>query len=282
MKFTHILQAIRANLRLGWDMEGNWAPPLVYLFVSLATPAASVLMLVFMYLVILGDSGDKLFLAFLMTGSAVFIFVRFILQGASWAVIEDREHYKILRYIYIAPVPFPAQIFGRVLSKLLVATVGATLTFFAAGIFLKVPFRPDGVQWFLIIEAMAGGILGLLALGWILASMMLLIDRMGWVWAEGVNGLLFLMSGAIIPLPVLPAPIAFIGKALPITYWAEIWRIAFFGEATALSLPGVGTTTLLGRLWLLSVFWLACAMIWHRFADRYARQTGMIEKETFY
>jgi len=113
MPLSPILRAVRANLKLGWDIEGNWAPAWAYLFIALATPAAGVLMLVFIYLVVMGAAGEKVFLAYLMGGASVFVFVRLVLSAAGWAVIEDREHYKTLRYIYIAPSPFAAVPPGR-------------------------------------------------------------------------------------------------------------------------------------------------------------------------
>ena len=195
MTTTHIIKAIRANIKLGWDQEGNWAPPLVYLLFALIAPVAGVLMLVFMYLVILGESREIGFLAFFLTGAAVFMYVRLILQGACFAVVEDREHYRMLRYMYIAPVPFPVQILGRIMVKLVIGTVGVLVTFLAGSLILDVPFRPDGIDWVGVAGGLFIGLLGAMAIGWMLSSMMLLVDRMGILaglyaigWAAYVGG----------------------------------------------------------------------------------------------
>jgi len=280
--FSKLFQAYKANVILGWKMDGNWAPPWVYLFIALLGPAASVLILVFMYLVILGDSSETNFIAFMMAGSGVFVFVRFVLQGCGWAVVEDREHYKILRYIYIAPTPFIVQILGRSTGKTFIATVGAGLTILAGYLFLDIPFRPEGIDWLMFLGSAIVGLIGCFALGWILTGVMLLVDRMGWVMVEGVAGLLFLLSGAVIPLGTLPVFLANIGKILPITYWAELWRYALYGPGAALSLPGMKIPEIWQGLIITSVVTLILSFVWHSFADKIARKWGRIEAETFY
>lgn len=282
MNLNSVFRAFRANARLGWDLEGNWAPPVVYVLFALIPPVSSVLMLVFMYLVVMGGGGDKSFLAFLLTGAAAFMFVRLLLAGAGMVVVEDREHYRMFRYIYSSPVPFPAQVFGRVAPKIIIALVGAALTFAAGAWMLNVPLRPDGVDWAVMIGSLVVAIVGMGAVGWMLASFMLLIDRMGWMLAEGIAGLLFLITGAVIPLSLLPAPVAAIGKALPITYWMDLWRLAVYGTGSRLARPELTQVQLWVGLTITTVVWAVLAVIWHNLADRLARKWGKIEQETFY
>lgn len=278
---SEVFRAIRANARLGWNIEGNWAPPVLYLAFALIAPVSAMLMLVFMYLVILGDSSDKSFLAFLLTGSTVFMYMRLILQGACFAVVEDREHFRILRYIYIAPVPFPAQVFGRVAVKLLIGTVGVLITLTAGRFILHIPFSND-INWLGVFGGLVIGLTGAAAISWMLASLMLLIDRMGWMWAEGFAGLLFLVSGAVIPFKELPGIFAYIGKILPVTYWAEVWRHSFFGGNTIFSLPDLGIGEAVWMMSITSVIWLVIAIFFHRLCDMLARRWARIERETFY
>ena len=282
MQLSPILQAIRANLKLGWSIEGNWAPAWAYLFIALATPAAGVLMLVFIYLVVMGATGEKVFLAYLMGGAAVFVFVRLVLAAAGWSVIEDREHYKTLRYLYIAPSPYAVQLIGRIGFKSAIAVFGAALTILAGWLLLAIPFRPGGILWLEFILGFGVGWVGMVSMGWLLAAAMLLVDRMGWVWAEGFSGLLFLLTGMVIPLSVLPAPLAWVGRQLPVTYWAELWRHTLYGPATALSLPGMTMGEIWLRLIISTLIWMAAAAAGLKLADHFARRWGRIETETFY
>lgn len=205
-----------------------------------------------------------------------------MLQGCGLAVVEDREHYRILRYIYISPVPFAVQLFGRSAPKAGIATVGAGFTILAGYLFLDIPFNPAGIDWGMLLDSFVLGLIGCLMIGWILAGVMLLIDRMGWVMVEGFAGGLFLLSGAIIPLPVLPGFLSEIGKVMPLTYWAELTRLALYGQNAALSLPGVAASSLWMMLLLTTSIITAVAFLWSRTADRLARSRGRIEAETFY
>ncbi len=277
----HLYRTFLANMKLAWDQEGNWAPPLAYLAFALLAPIAGVMMLIFMYLVVMGESTEREFLAFLISGAAMFLFVRLMLTGAGNAVVEDREHYKILRYVYIAPVPFVVQIAGRTAVKFGIALVGAVLTVAACNLIMDIQFRAEGILWGRLFGSMSLGLIGVSLIGWMLASTMLLVDRMGWIWAEGLSGLMFLASGAIIPLALLPTPIVWFGKTLPMTYWIDLWRTALY-DNVILAQPKVST----GNLWLwllVSVFaWTLFASLWSIFCHYYAREYGMIEKETFY
>jgi len=282
MKYIHSLRAFRAHAKLGWDLEGNWAPAWLYVIFALIPPIFGVLMLVFMYLVIMGKTGDPNYLAFLLTGAAGFLFVRLLLAGAGMVVVEDREHYKTFRYIYSAPVSFPFQVFGRVAPKVVIAIIGSAATIAAGALFLGVKLRPDGINWVVLLGSLVFGMIGMGAMGWMLASLMLLIDRMGWLLAEGITSLLYLLTGAIFPLSVLPAPIAAIGKAVPITYWIELWRIALYGASCKRGYPEASDSTLWIGLIVTAVIWSVIAVFWHRIADGWARKWGKIEMETFY
>jgi len=279
---SQILRAVRANMKLGWDQEGNWTHPLLYLLFALVTPIAGVLMFVFMYRVIMGGSTDLSYLRFLLAGSSVFIYIRLVLQGAGFAVVEDREHYRVFRYIYIAPAPFPAQIIGRTAVKLVISTLGAALTLAAGVLLLKVSMNPIGIHWSALLCSLVVGLIGIMAIGWILASIMLLIDRMGWVWAEGLAGLMLLATGAVIPFRALPEYMTGIGKILPTTYWIEIWRYALYGAQTQFSLPQLSQSELWKGLLISSSIWTAVSILWYKTADYLARRWGRIERETFY
>ena len=282
MTIRHFIQAIKTNAKLGWDQEGNWAPPLLYLLFALIAPISGVLMLVFMYLVVKKDTSDPSFLAFLLAGSAMFLYIRTIFSGSGYAVIDDREHYKILRYTYIVPVPFPIQIVGRVSVKLMISIVGMIATISVGKIFLGIPFRPDGILWGQFAGSLGLGLIGLYGMGWMLASVMLLLDRMGWVWAEGVSGILFLAGGAIIPLSMLPWPMVWLGKILPMTYWADLWRISLYGDLPVLPQPNLSVPQLWTWLITLTIIWFVVSLIWYSICDRLARKLGRIELESFY
>jgi len=166
--------------------------------------------------------------------------------------------------------------------KLLIATTGVLLTFAAGRYIMGIQFRPDGIQWGLLLLSTIAGLIGAIAIGWLLAGSMLVVDRMGWIWAEGFSGLLFMLSGAVIPLSVLPEWLRWVGLVLPISYWAEAWRIALFGDAVVKALPAMDVSQLWIGLIGTTAVWSGLALGWYHLCDRIASRWGRIDTTTFY
>ncbi|MFN3820753.1 MAG: ABC transporter permease [bacterium] len=278
----HLYQVIRWGAKLGWDLEGNWLPAWGFLLFSLIAPIAGVLMVVFMYRVVSGGALSGEFSCFLLPGMVGFLFIRQILTYSGYVVIEDREHYRLLRYTYIVPFPLGIQVLARVLPRYAISTAGAVVVLGIGGWAMGVRLDLKAVDWGSSIAALVVALVAIQALGWILASLMLLIDRMGWVFAEGISGVLFLASGAAFPLTILPQGLQQLGYILPITYWLDIWRVAFFGTNSLRTFPHIATHQLWTLFLLTTLIWVVIAFLWGQMANRWARRWGRIERETFY
>lgn len=281
-RLTHTWQVLRWGAKLGWDLEGNWLPFAGYLLFSLISPIAGVFMVVFMYRVVSGGEINPQYAQFLLPGMVGFLYIRQILTYSGYVVIEDREHYRLLRYTYIVPFPLGIQVLARVLPRYLISTVGAGVVLGLGSILMNCPLRVQEIDWNGVIVSLLVAMVAIQSIGWMLAALMLLIDRMGWVFAEGISGIMFLVTGAAFPLSVLPYWLKWVGYILPITYWLDIWRISLFGESSLRSLE----TLNLHQLWLLfgvtTAAWLGAAIGWGKVADRWARRWGRVERETFY
>src|SRR5438067_6988984 len=127
------LSAWRENLRtfriaawLGWQIESNWADPLVFFIFAVLRPMATALILVVMYQVIAGgqraDAFDYLFIS-----NAFFVLVVQVMVGLSWTIVDDRENYKMLKYIYTSPARKFAYLIGRSVAKVLIGLFTTTL-----------------------------------------------------------------------------------------------------------------------------------------------------------
>ena len=93
------LRAFVTAAWLGWQIESNWARPFLFAVYVIARPLSSVMILVIMYSVITnGATGEPIF-AFIYFGNALYILVNSVVTGVSWAVIEDREHYRVAKQI---------------------------------------------------------------------------------------------------------------------------------------------------------------------------------------
>src|SRR5947207_8426688 len=88
------LRTFRIASWLGWQIESNWADPLVFFIFAILRPMAAALILLVMYEVIAGGKRDQFF-DYLFISNAFFVLVVQVIAGLSWTIIDDRENYKM-------------------------------------------------------------------------------------------------------------------------------------------------------------------------------------------
>jgi ABC-2 type transport system permease protein len=269
---------------LGWQVESNWTDPFLFAIYVIVKPLAAAAILVVMYSIITGGAFELPLFAYMYLGNAFYIYVGSIMTGVSWAVIEDREHYKTLKYMYIAPISIPFYWLGRGVSRFLIGTVAVIVTITVGALFLKLPLNLTEVNWGLFIVSLLIGVTMLAMLGLILASLTLMMAQHNFFVGEAVAGALYLFSGAIFPLEVLPAWIRPIGYAMPITYWLELMRRSLISDVAHAfpTLARFSNIELLGILLGLTVLFSAIAVVIFRWCDYIARERGMIDRVSNY
>jgi ABC-2 type transport system permease protein len=269
---------------LGWQVESNWTDPLLFAIYTIVKPLASAAILVVMYSIITnGNFANPLF-AYIYLGNAFYIYVGAVMAGVSWAVIDDREHYKTLKYMYIAPIRIPAYLLGRGVARFLTGSIAVLITIAAGALFLNVPLDLTQVHWLLFFVSLLIGVAMLAMMGLILASITLMIAHHFFLIGEAVAGALYLFSGAIFPLEVLPAWLQPLGYAMPITYWLELMRRSLIGNVAEAfpTLAQFSNLQLLGILLGLTVLFAIVSIFTFRWCDRYAREHGLIDMVTNY
>ncbi|MHB1006424.1 MAG: ABC transporter permease [Chloroflexota bacterium] len=275
-------QTLTTAAKLGWAIESNWTEPFLFVVYSILRPLASALILVFMYLVIAGNNTRGDVLAFLVVGNALWAFVSNGLQGLAWGVLDDRERYVMLKYVYIAPVRFYTYLLGRGSAQLASASAAALITLVAGVIFLGVPIDLSRVNWPLLLFSFALGMVGIAAFGIAVAGLSLNISRESWGFSEGVAGTLFLLCGAIFPIGVLPDWVHPVARALPLTYWLEVTRRALFGTDQGFSLVAVSTGEVVLGLCLTTAAAVIVANLIFRACEHRAKENGMIDMVSGY
>src|SRR3954452_21981145 len=156
-------------VRLGWQMEANWTDPVLFFIYSVAKPLASALILVVMLEVISGGTRPD-YRAFIVIGSALWSFVLSGVSGLAWMILDDRERYRMLKYLYVSPSDFLVVMFGRGVARLAVGAMGATITLVIGVLLLGVPFVPAAIDWPLLAVVLVLGIIATLAVGLMLAA----------------------------------------------------------------------------------------------------------------
>jgi len=269
---------------LGWKIESNWTDPFLFAIYSIVKPLASAGILVVMYSVIAQSDFTSPIFAYLYLGNAFYQYIGAVMSGLAWAIIDDREHYRTLKYIYVSPISVPYYLLGRGVARFLTTTFAVVVTIAFGVIFLKIPLDFSEVNWGLFVLTLFIGIAMLATLGMMLAGIAMNIARHSDMIGEAVAGALFLFSGAIFPLSILPAAIRWLGFVVPVSYWLELMRRSMIGSV-AEAFPTFSTLTnthlLLILVGLTLVFGFASSVIFGKL-DHRARERGLIDQSTNY
>lgn len=277
-------RSFRTAAWLGWQIESNWTDPFLFAVYSIVKPLSGAAILVVMYSIITQGNFDSPIFPYLYLGNAFYIYVGAVMAGISWAVIDDREHYKTLKYMYVAPIRIPLYLIGRGVAKFLVGSISVLITILFGVLFLHVKIDLLAVNWYLFFVSLLLGVVMLAMMGLLLSGVTLLIAHHVWFLGEGVAGALFLFSGAIFPLEVLPAFLRPIGYAMPVTYWLELLRRALVGSVAEAfpTLVGFSNNQLLGILIGLTIAFGILSILVFRWCDYQARERGLIDIVTNY
>lgn len=269
---------------LGWQIESNWTDPFLFIVYSIVKPLAAASILVVMYAVITQANFANPLFPYIYLGNAFYGYVGSIMVGVSWAIIDDREHYRTLKYMYMAPIRVPAYLLGRGMARFLTTTFSVFVTILFGVLFLQIPIRLSQIDWPLFLIALVIGVVMLAMLGLLLAGITMQIVRHEGFLGEAVAGALYIFSGAIFPLEVLPAWLRPVGFAMPVTYWLELMRRALVGEVAQAfpTLAGFSNLELLAILLGLSLLFGGIAFRIFKWCELRAREKGLIDRTTNY
>jgi ABC-2 type transport system permease protein len=190
----------------------------------------------------------------------------------------------MLKYVYVSPGALGPHLVGRGLAGTLEAILGVLVTL-AIGLLLfpelRLALTEPGVSWGWLVVYLLLGVVFLLALGLLLAGAVLNTARHGMFLSEGVAGILYLLSGTVFPLQVLPSWVQPLSLALPTTYWLEGMRRALIGRSNLPppleDLGQAGLTVFLGGTTLL--LGMAAVTVF-RWGERRAWRLGKLDETT--
>ena len=273
-------RGFKAATWLGWEISSNWTRPLMFLIYSVLRPISAAFILVVMYRVISGRApGTTDYLAFLVSGVAFWSFVQYGFAGLSNGMAEDRGEYRMLKYVYTSPVDFYLYLVGRGLAQLASAVASALIVLVVATIALGLPIDPLRVNYPLLV---VGSVLALAAvIGMAMAYGFLqlqAVDAHG--YGELGASVLYVISGAIFPITVLPGILATIASLSPLVYWMELIRRSLLGSHAIRMFPTLSDADVLLRLVVTTVATLLLAHLVFSWADRRARRRGLIDMES--
>jgi ABC-2 type transport system permease protein len=276
---TPAWRSLTTGARLGWAIESNWTDPFLFAVYAVVRPVAAALVLVAIVWIV-GGGGRPDYVGFLVVGSASWTFVGGGLSGLVWAVLDDRERYRMLKYIVVSTSALLPFLVGRAAGQVFTATAGFLVTLLVGVAFLGVRIDPAAIDWRLFVPSMAVGLVSIVGLGLAVAGLCLTTRRESWNYPEAIAGGLYLLSGAIFPLDVLPAFLQPMALALPTTWWLEGVRRALLGVPTRGILAGFDDAMVLIALCASTAVLTLGSWAVFRTFERIARERGLIDQTT--
>lgn len=265
---------------LGWQIASNWARPLVFVIYSVLRPLSAAFILVVMYRVISGNAtGTAAYLAFLVSGVAFWSFVQYGFSGLSNGISEDRSDYRMLKYVYISSLQFYVYLLGRGLAQLASAVASVLIVLVVATITLHLPIDPLHINYPMLLGGSLIALLAVLAMAMAYGLLLLrMVDAHG--YGELAGAVVYVISGAIFPITVLPGILATFASLSPFGYWMEIIRRSLLGGHAIRMFPGLSDGEVMLRLALTTVATLLIAQLVFNWAERSARRRGLIDRES--
>jgi ABC-type polysaccharide/polyol phosphate export permease len=151
---------------------------------------------------------------------------------------------------------------------------------------------PAAVSWPLLAGSLVLGVVPIIALGVFIGAICLQTRQESWSYPEAFAGAMFLVSGVVFPLAVLPPALQVVGLLNPITWWVEGVRMALapylptsIGGAGSVWTGVTGTsapdgTTILLALFLTGAVVTLAATVIYRSSERRARDLGLLDRTT--
>jgi ABC-2 type transport system permease protein len=269
---TDAWRSFRTAIGLGWAVESNWSDPFLFAIYTIAKPLAAALILVLMFQVITGGQSPE-FLQFLIIGSALWNLVFGVLNGLVLGILEDRERYRMMKYVVVTPASLFPFLLGRSTARVLIAFIAIGVTLLVGVLFLGIELRPS----LLIIPATLLGMVAIVSLGIAMAGWCLQLRQEAWSYPEAIAGSLYLVSGAVFPIDILPSVIQPLAYAFPTTWWLEASRRGLLGHGAPGTMAGLSDAAVFGVLALTTAVVAPLAYLTFNWFIGRARQAGLLD-----
>ena len=280
------MRAFAARLRtaawLGWQIESNWTDPFLFVIYGLMRPLATAFIIVGMYWAVAGQATRPDLFAAFFVANAFHVYVTNLVVGMGWLIVEEREDYQTLIYVYASPIGMFTYLAGRGSVKLVLGTVSMLVTLAVGWFALGIRWDWTQVAWLPFMTSVVLGIVACVYLGFLVAGAGLLLPRASITINEGLAVALYLLCGVIFPVDLLPHGLREIALVLPFTYWYEALRRFLLGHGASAMLGTWSDGTLLVTLALTTLAFVIVSRWGYGAFERRARRLGRLDQGTLF
>lgn len=241
-----IIRGLLASIYIGIQIESNWTKKIFYLIFLLTVSFTAVLAVILIYGILGGGFKTNTFV-FAISGSLFYFLLSDIFFNTAWTVVDDREHYRMLKYIIVSKLNYLVYLLGRGMAKEILSLISVGLAFLWVIPIFRLPLN---INCSLFLFALLFSFVGAFGLALIFSGYYMLSIRGETTLMDVLFGGFFIISGALFPPNVLPKPIYAISVYFPLTNSIEMLRFSVFGKHLSPFLADIS----FGQFLLLFVF----------------------------
>jgi ABC-2 type transport system permease protein len=200
-----------------------------------------------------------------------------VMGGLVQSILEDRERYRMMKYVVVTPSSLFPFLLGRSLARVGTSLVAVVLTLGVGVVFLGVRLDPNLLY---LVPATVLGFLAVMALGIFMAGWCLQLRQEAWSYPEAIAGALYLVSGAIFPVDILPSFVQPIAYAFPTTWWLEASRRGLLGHGSPGDIGMLSDGAVMLWLTVSTAITVPLALVCFSWFVTRARQAGLLDMTT--
>lgn len=222
-----------------------------------------------------------LLMGFIYTGRSPEDFVSYVMIGTAtttmWTSISfssagdiERERYMgALQQIFNAPQNFYHVMLGKILGNTLLGSFSMVSSFIYIHFIFNIPIKIENPFVFISVFLFALISYGMIAM---MLSGLLAISRQTRMLMNCMDYPVFLLTGSVFPIEILPVPIQFFSYALSPTYAIKLLRYSVSGNFSTSSF----LLTLVGLIFTTTIYFVLSILV-YKFIDINAREKATLE-----
>jgi ABC-2 type transport system permease protein len=273
---------LRSAAWLGWQIDTNWADPFLFIVYSVLRPLATALILGGMWWAVSGHAPAHETFAALYIGNAFHNFVTQVMIEMGWVVLQEREEYETLKYLFASPLGLQTCLVGRSIVKLAIAAMSVTVVLTVGWFVFHVTWDWSAVRWLPLALTFVLGVIATISGGFLVAGMGLLLPRPAVQLNEGIAVALYLLCGVIFPIDLLPRALQLLSLGIPFTLGYEAIRRFLLGHGASHIIGAWSDARLLLTLTASTIVFAAIGHFGYRALETRARQLGRLDQTTLF
>jgi ABC-2 type transport system permease protein len=274
------LTQLKSAAWLGWQIDTNWADPFLFILYAILRPLATGLILAGVWWAAGAHAPSHQVFAAVFLGNAFHNFVTWIVIGMGWTIVEEREDYETLKFLFTSPMGLYRALAGRALVKVAIASLGVVVVLAVGWFLLHVTWDWRAVRWPQLLLTLLLGSIAALSAGSLVAGFGLMLPRAAIVINDGLAVALYLLCGVIFPIDLLPRALQAVTLVLPFTLWYEALRRFILGSGASARIGHWSDAMLLGALALSTLVFAVIGRLGYVALETRARQLGRLDQTT--